>query len=45
MWELNDKQNYYNHIKNGVGQICNDSFANEITKYASNINYKTFLEI
>jgi len=41
----NDKQNYYNHLHNGIGQICNDSFSNEITKYASNINYKTFLEI
>ena len=45
MWEKNDKQNYYNHLHNGIGQICNDSFSNEITKYASNLNYKTFLEI
>ena len=45
MWEKNDKQNYYNHLHNGIGQICNDSFSNEITNYASNINYKTFLEI
>lgn len=45
MWEINDKQNYYNHVHNGVGQISNDSFSMEITKYASNPNYKTFLEI
>jgi hypothetical protein len=45
MWEKNDKQNYYNHLNYGIGQICNDSFSFEITKYASNLNYKTFLEI
>ena len=45
MWEKNDKQNYYNHLNNGIGQIYNDSFSFEITKYASNLNYKTFLEI
>lgn len=45
MWETNDKQNYYNHLNNGIGQICNDSFSFEITKYSSNLNNKTFLEI
>jgi hypothetical protein len=45
MWEDNDKKNYNNHSKNGEGQICNDNFSNDITKYASNLDYKTFLEI
>jgi hypothetical protein len=45
MWESNDKQNYFNHQQNNVGQICNDNFSKYITEYASNIKYKTFLEI
>ena len=45
MWEKNDKQFFYKLSGKNLGQICNDSFANEITKYASNLNYKTFLEI
>lgn len=45
MWENNDKQNYEYHKRQNLGQICNDNFSNEITKYASNSNYKTFLEI
>jgi hypothetical protein len=45
MWENNDKQNYYYHKNFNIGQICNDVFSNEITKYASNLKYKTFLEI
>jgi len=45
MWESNDKQNYLHHTKNNVGQINNDTFSNEIVKYASNLKYKTFLEI
>jgi hypothetical protein len=45
MWENNDKQNYYYHTNYNIGQICNDVFSNEITKYASNLKYKTFLEI
>ena len=45
MWENNDKENFYNNLKNKTGQIDNDSFSIEIMKYASNLNYKTFLEI
>ena len=45
MWETNDKKNYLYHLKNNKGQICNDSFSKEIIKYASNLKYKTFLEI
>lgn len=45
MWETNDMRNYVQHLKNRTGQICNDTFAKEITKYASNLEYKTFLEI
>jgi hypothetical protein len=45
MWENNDKKNYDYHKGQNIGQICNDKFSNEITKYASNSNYKTFLEI
>ena len=45
MWEKNDKQNYKNLRKKNIGQICNDNFSTEIMKYASNLNYKSFLEI
>lgn len=45
MWENCDKENYSNHFKKGRGQICNDGFSNEITRYASDLRYKTFLEI
>ena len=45
MWEYNDKENYIAHKNNNVGQIWADSFSNEITKYASNVKYTTFLEI
>jgi hypothetical protein len=45
MWENNDKNGYFNAKQNNVGQISNDSFSNEITKYASDLKYKTFLEI
>jgi len=45
MWEYNDKENYNYHKKNNIGQIWDDSFSNEIKKYASNLKYKTFLEI
>ena len=45
MWDNNDKDGFYTCLSNGVGQICNDSFSTEITKYASDLNYKTFLEI
>lgn len=45
MWEKNDKQNYTNLTKNNIGQIYDDEFYNEILSYASNKEYKTFLEI
>jgi len=45
MWEINDKNNYYNHVSHNLGQICNDTFSDEIARYASNLKYKTFLEI
>jgi hypothetical protein len=45
MWENNDRHNFYLDLNKGIGQISNDSFSDEITKYASNTNYKTFLEI
>ena len=45
MWDENDKQNYNLHRHYNIGQICNDPFSNEIIKYASNLEYKTFLEI
>lgn len=45
MWEFNDK-NYYEDLTNkNTGQIDNDSFSSEIEKYASNLEYKTFLEV
>ena len=45
MWETKDKANYNKNKKNNIGQIHNDSFSNEIIKYASNLEYKNFLEI
>jgi len=45
MWENNDKQNYADHTTSNRGQISNDKFSDEITKYAANKKYKTFLEI
>ncbi len=45
MWDNNDKQHYNNLKSYNIGQICNDNFSNEIIKYASNLNYKSFLEI
>jgi hypothetical protein len=42
MWDEGDKQGFYYHLSSGTGQISNDSFAIQITKYASNPNYKTF---
>jgi len=45
MWEYNDKNNYEFHNKQNIGQICNDDFSKEIEQYASNLKFKTFLEI
>jgi len=45
MWEHHDRNSYIVSQINGSGQIHNDNFSKEIEKYASNLNYKTFLEI
>ena len=45
MWGNHDKLDYDRYKIRNLGQICNDDFSNEITKYASNLKYKTFLEI
>lgn len=45
MWDNNDRQHYNQLKNNNTGQICNDPFSNEIIKYASDLKYKTFLEI
>jgi hypothetical protein len=45
MWENCDKTNYVAATKHNLGQICNNNFSMEIKKYASNLNFKTFLEI
>ena len=45
MWDNNDKNNYLYLQQKSLGQICNDTFSNEISNYASNQNYKTFLEV
>jgi len=45
MWDENDQNNYNIHKEQKLGQICNDSFSDEIRKYASDLKYKTFLEI
>ena len=45
VWEVNDQDNYNYHKKNNSGQIYLDACAEQIKNYASNLNYKTFLEI
>jgi hypothetical protein len=45
MWDNSDKDGYIQNTIANLGQICNDGFSKEIEKYASNLNYKTFLEI
>lgn len=45
MWDNTDKEGFYNCLKNNRGQIYNDSFSVEIMRYASDLRYKTFLEI
>lgn len=45
VWDVKDQGNYLRHRMAGRGQICNDSFSEEIKSYASNEKYKTFLEI
>ena len=45
MWESIDKKGYSELKGKNLGQICNDEFSIEIEKYATNLNYKTYLEI
>jgi hypothetical protein len=45
MWEVCDKTGYSDLKGKNLGQICNDEFSADIEKYASNLNFKTFLEI
>jgi hypothetical protein len=45
IWDEPDKESYNNFTKYNKGQICNNSFSKEIELYASNVNYKTYLEI
>jgi len=45
MWDEEDKSHYLQLRGQNKGQICNDSFSNEIVKYASDRRYKSFLEI
>jgi hypothetical protein len=45
VWETNDQNNYNYHTQKKSGQIYLDECAAQITNYASNLNYKTFLEI
>jgi hypothetical protein len=45
MWEPNDNRSYNQSTSQNVGQISNDKFSEDITKYASNVNNKSFLEI
>jgi hypothetical protein len=45
MWDDNDKNGFYSALSQNIGQISNDSFSVEIRNYASDKNFKTFLEI
>jgi hypothetical protein len=45
MWDENDRYGYIQLNSRNIGQISNDSFSKEIEKYASDLKYKTFLEI
>jgi len=45
MWDEHDRNGYTQLKLRNTGQISNDSFSKEIEKYASNLEYKTFLEI
>jgi len=45
MWEENDINTYKELTSRNVGEISNYAFSDEITKYASDLKYKTFLEI
>lgn len=45
IWEEKDKLNYYQHQLQGVGQIHDDEFFDIIKQFASNPNFRTYLEI
>jgi hypothetical protein len=45
MWDTADKKGYNMLTQQMRGQINDGEFFNDICKYASNTNYKTFLEI
>lgn len=45
MWDNTDRNHYMHCNNNNIGQICNDEFSQEISKYALNLKYKTFLEV
>jgi len=45
MWEANDINTYKSLTSHNIGQICNDGFSAEITKYAADLKNKTFLEV
>ena len=45
VWDQPDKDAYNNCTQNNKGQIFNDNFSKEIELYASNLKYKTYLEI
>ena len=45
MWDDSDKQGYILNTHHEKGQIGNDAFSDDIIKYASDLNNKTFLEI
>lgn len=45
MWDQNEKAGYERCTQQNIGQISNDEFSKDITEYASNGKYKTFLEI
>ncbi len=45
MWDENDLNNYINHKEFGIGQICNDEFADIIVQLSSDLDNKTFLEV
>jgi hypothetical protein len=45
MWDSNDKEGYNYAKQNNLGQISNDEFSKDIETYASNLDFKYFLEI
>jgi len=45
MWEYNDKNNYYSHSLQKLGQITDGRFSELIREYTKDSSNKTFLEI